>query len=78
MQAGYQPWVAKIISARDTYSSLTSFAQLPQDLPAQLRQDLNAPPGPHGRAQSSFSPSIRPVDVELHRRGLGAGVIRFM
>jgi protein-export membrane protein SecD/preprotein translocase SecF subunit len=61
VQAGYQPWVAKIISARDTYSPLTSFAQLPQDLPAQLRQDLesNYRLGPMVVLKNeSFSPSI--------------------
>jgi preprotein translocase SecF subunit len=37
---GYEPWVAKVIRAREAASPMTSYDQLPPDLPAQLRTSL--------------------------------------
>lgn len=38
----YEQWVGRVIKAREAHSPLTSFQQLPQDLPQVLRQDLEA------------------------------------
>jgi preprotein translocase subunit SecF len=39
-RAVYEPWVAKVIKARETHAPLDTYDQLPPDLPAALRQDL--------------------------------------
>ena len=36
----YEPWVAKVTKAREQYSPMSSYAQLPADLPAPLRDSL--------------------------------------
>jgi preprotein translocase subunit SecF len=36
----YEPWVTKITKAREQYSPMSSYSQLPSDLPAQLRASI--------------------------------------
>jgi len=36
----YEPWVDKITKAREKFSPMTSYSQLPADLPAQLRASI--------------------------------------
>jgi len=36
----YEPWVAKVIKARETFSPMSSYDQLPKDLPPALRTSL--------------------------------------
>ena len=40
LRQSYEPWVMKVTKAREQYSPMSSYDQLPKDLPAQLRADI--------------------------------------
>ena len=40
LRMAYEPWVTKVVKAREQFSPMSSYNQLPADLPAQLRADL--------------------------------------
>jgi len=40
LQMAYEPWVAKVVKAREQYSPMSDFNNLPSDLPPQLRAGL--------------------------------------
>ncbi len=40
LRLAYEPWVAKITKAREQSSPMSSYTQLPQDLPPQLRASI--------------------------------------
>jgi preprotein translocase subunit SecF len=40
LHMGYEPWVTKVTKAREQFSPMTDYSQLPQDLPPQLRASL--------------------------------------
>jgi preprotein translocase subunit SecF len=40
LRLAYEPWVAKVIKAREQFSPMSSYGQLPQDLPAPLRASI--------------------------------------
>jgi preprotein translocase subunit SecF len=57
----YEPWVTRIAKARERFSPMTDYGQLPQDLPAQLKDDVqkNYRLGTLSILKNeSFSPSI--------------------
>jgi preprotein translocase subunit SecF len=40
LRAGYEPWVTKVIKAREKFTPMSDYNQLPSDLPAVLRDSL--------------------------------------
>jgi len=40
LRLAYGPWITKVAKAREQYNPMTSYDQLPQDLPPQLRASL--------------------------------------
>jgi preprotein translocase subunit SecF len=40
LRMGYEPWVTKVTKAREQFSPMSDYSQLPQDLPPQLRASL--------------------------------------
>ena len=40
LRLAYEPWVTKVTKAREQFSPMTSYSQLPPDLPAQLRAGI--------------------------------------
>ena len=40
LRMAYEPWVTKITKAREKYSPMSDYSQLPPDLPAQLRASI--------------------------------------
>jgi preprotein translocase subunit SecF len=40
LQAAYEPWVTKVTRAREQFSPMSSYDQLPSDLPPQLRASI--------------------------------------
>ena len=61
LRALYEPWATKIINAREKFSPMTAFTQLPQDLPPALKSGVEKSYrlGPMVILKNeSFSPSI--------------------